>query len=83
MQSDRFSINWNDFLKGLIMAVIMPVLAIIQNSIANGELTFNWKLIGLTAAGGFVGYLIKNFLSDNVKAAQNTLEAAAKKEQNP
>lgn len=83
MQSDRFTINWNDFLKGLIIAVIMPVLAIIQNSIANGELTFNWRLISLTAVGGLVAYLIKNFLSDNVKAAQNTLEAASKKEKTP
>ena len=82
MNGDRFSINWNDVLKGLIVAVILPVLAVIQNSISNGELTFNWKLIGLTAAGGFVSYIIKNFLTDNVKAAQNTLEAAAKK-QNP
>lgn len=79
MKSDRFSINWNDFLKGLILAVIMPVLTIIQQSISNGELTFNWRLIGLTAAGAFVAYIIKNFFSDNVKAAQNTLEAAAKK----
>lgn len=78
MKSDRFSINWNDFLKGLVMAVIMPVLAIIQSSISNGELTFNWKLIGLTAAGAFVAYLIKNFFSDNIKAAEKTLEAAEK-----
>ena len=82
MNGDRFTINWNDVLKGLIVAVILPVLAVIQNSIANGELTFNWKLIGLTAAGGFVSYLIKNFFSDNVKAAENTLEAAAKKQGN-
>lgn len=79
MKSDRFSINWNDLLKGLIMAVIMPVLAIIQQSISEGMLTFDWRLIGLTAGGGLVGYLIKNFFSDNVKAAENTLEAAAKK----
>ena len=81
MKSDRFSLNWNDFLKGLIVAVIMPVLAIVQNSIAEGELTFNWRLIGLTAIGGLVAYLIKNFLTDNVKSAEKTLEAAAKKEQ--
>jgi len=81
MKSDRFTLNWNDFLKGLIVAVIMPVLTIIQNSISEGELTFNWRLIGLTAVGALVAYLIKNFLSDNVKAAENTLEAAAKKEQ--
>jgi len=81
MKSDRFSINWNDILKGIYMSVILPVLAIVQNSITNGELTFNWKLIGLTAAGGFVGYLLKNFFTDNVKDAEKTLDIAAKKQQ--
>ena len=80
MKSDRFSINWNDLLKGLVIAVILPVLAIVQQSIEQGQLTFNWKLISLTAAGGLVSYLIKNFLSDNIKAAENTLDAAAKKD---
>lgn len=61
--SQRFTLNFRDVLKGLIMAVILPVLTIIQTSISAGSLTFDWKLIGLTAAGGFVAYIIKNFLS--------------------
>ena len=80
MKSDRFSINWNDLIKGLYMAVILPVLTTIQQSISNGELTFNWRLIGLTSLAGLVGYIIKNFFTDNVKDAEKTLEIAAKKE---
>lgn len=80
MNSDLFSINWKDVIKGLVIAVILPVLATIQQSISMGELTFNWRLIGLTAAGAFVSYLIKNFFTDSVKAAENTLEDAAKKQ---
>jgi hypothetical protein len=61
--SKQFTLNARDFLRGVWMAVILPVLATIQTSISNGELTFNWKLIGLTALGSFIAYLIKNFLS--------------------
>jgi len=79
MKSDRFSINWNDLIKGLYMAVILPVLTVVQQSISHEELTFNWRLIGLTALGGLVGYLIKNFFTDNVKDAEKTIEIAEKK----
>jgi len=61
--SKQFTLNARDIVKGLMMAVILPVLTIIQQSISEGKLTFDWKLIGLTAAGGFVAYIIKNFLS--------------------
>jgi len=61
--SKQFTLNARDIVKGLVMAVILPVLTIIQTSISAGSLTFDWKLIGLTAAGGFVAYLIKNFLT--------------------
>jgi len=44
--SPQFAINWNDVLKGLIMAIGTPVLLIIQQTITSGQLTFNWKQIG-------------------------------------
>lgn len=61
--SKRFSLNWQDAWKGIKMAVILPVLVIIQQSIEKGEFSFDWKLIGLTAVGGFIAYLIKNFFA--------------------
>lgn len=65
-QSKLFSLNYGDILKGLIMAVGTPVLLIIQQSIANGEVTFNWKQIGMAAIAGGVAYLLKNFFTPPV-----------------
>lgn len=61
--SNRFTLNLNDLFKGLKVAVILPVLVIIQQSIEKGEFSFDWKLIGLTAVGGLIAYLIKNFFA--------------------
>lgn len=61
--SGPFALNLKDVLKGLIMAVLVPIVTIIMNSINQGTLTFNWKQIGIAAVGGFIGYLIKNFLT--------------------
>jgi hypothetical protein len=61
--SKQFSLNWQDLWKGLKVAVILPILVIIQQSIEKGEFSFDWKLIGLTAVGGLIAYLIKNFFT--------------------
>ncbi len=52
--------NLNTFLKGLGLAVIVPVLYTIAASLAAGSLTFDWKAIGIIAASAFVGYLLKS-----------------------
>jgi len=70
-QSKLFSLNYADILKGLLMAVITPVLVIIQQSIANGEMTFNWKAIGMAAIAGGVGYLLKNFFTPGSKTSDS------------
>jgi hypothetical protein len=59
--SKQFTLNINDFWKGLIMAVLVPVITIITQSLEAGTLTFNWKAIGIAAIAGFMGYLTKNF----------------------
>lgn len=61
--SQRFTLNLTDVWKGLIMAVILPILTTIQQSLENGVFTLNWKLIGLTALGSFIAYIIKNFFT--------------------
>lgn len=73
----RYQLRARDFIRGALMAVLTPVLYTIQASIANGELTFNWRTIGMTAAGGFVAYLLKNYFTDDVKASEKTLQQAA------
>lgn len=62
-QSPLFTINLHDVLKGLIMAILTPCLFIIQQTIENGKLTFNWQSIAMAAVAGGVGYIIKNFLT--------------------
>lgn len=61
--SEQFWLNAKDFGKALIVAVLTPVLLIVQQSIAEGSLTLNWKEIGMAAVAGGVGYLIKNFFT--------------------
>jgi|SRR5882757_4096486 len=67
----QFTLNVSDFVKGLIMAVLTPVFAIIADSINKGSLTFDWKLIGIAAIGGILAYLTKNFLSPTTTTISN------------
>lgn len=77
MKSTLWTLKTRDFLKGLVMAGLVPVFIIIQQSITAGDLVFNWKSIWMAAVAGFVGYIIKNFFTDDVKVAQKTLEEAS------
>jgi len=65
-----FKLNLRDFLKGALMAILVPVLYVIQTSLDAGVLTFNWKQIVIAAIAGFVSYLIKNLFTDDVKVAK-------------
>jgi len=61
--SKQFTLNFRDIVKGLVVAVILPVLNVIYQSIEAGSFEFDWKRIGLLAAGGLIAYLIKNFFT--------------------
>jgi hypothetical protein len=61
--SKKFSLNIRDFGKGLIISIGTAVLVVIQNSLADGSLEFNWEQIGVAAGGAAVAYLLKNFFS--------------------
>lgn len=62
-QSDFLSLGWRDFFRGLAMAILTPVFAILADSVERGELNFNWRLIVISAIGGGVAYLAKNFFT--------------------
>jgi dihydroxyacetone kinase len=62
-ESPLFTINWRDVTRGLIMAVITPVLFLVQQTLETGSLQFNWQKIGMVAVAAGVGYVIKNFLT--------------------
>ena len=61
--SDFLKLNLNDILKGLLMAILTPVVVIIQQSLDAGLFVFDWKSIGLAALSGGVAYLVKNFFT--------------------
>lgn len=71
-QSPLFTLNWNDALKGLLMAVITPALFLIQQALENGQFTFNWKQIGMAAIAGGVAYLTKNFFTPQAPVKEVT-----------
>lgn len=70
-QSGFLSLGWRDFLRGLAMAVLTPVVTLITNSVERGELTFNWRLIILSAIGGAGAYLLKNVFTKPDSFADN------------
>lgn len=63
MKSNFLSLNLSDIWKGLLMAILTPVVVIVQQSLEAGIFTFDWKSIILSAIGGGVAYLVKNFFT--------------------
>ncbi len=61
--SNFLSLNWRDIAKGLLMAVLTPVVVVIQQSLESGIFVFDWKSIGLASLSGRVAYLVKNFFT--------------------
>lgn len=70
----RYTLKIRDFLKAALIAIITPVLYVIQDSMSKGELTLHWKEILVAAISGFVAYLIKNFFTDDIKTARKIIE---------
>lgn len=59
-QSDFLSLGWRDFLRGLIIAILTPVLVIIQQSLELGVLAFEWESVLTVGIAGGLAYLLKN-----------------------
>jgi len=62
-QSNFLSLNWRDFLRGLLIAILTPVFATITTSLEAGVFTLNWHLIAISSIGGALAYLSKNLLT--------------------
>lgn len=69
--SKQFTLSLPDIWKGLLVAVITPVITIIMTSLNAGTLTFDWKAIGITALAAAVAYLVKNFLTPSAIMIKN------------
>jgi len=74
LKSDFLQLKGSDFLKGAILAVIVPTLVAVQQALQNPPIV--WKQIAITAIGTFIGYLIKNLLTNSTAAAVKTVENA-------
>ena len=65
--SNFLSLGVKDILRGLLIAVLTPVLVLIQQSIEAGNLVFEWKSLLIAGVGGGLAYLIKNFFTKPVE----------------
>lgn len=65
--SKLFTLNTKDFLKGLVMAILVPAVLIIQQSLDSGTLVLNWKAILMASISGALAYLMKNFFTSEPK----------------
>ena len=63
--SGLFTLGVKDFIKGLIMAIIGAIAAVVQTSIEAGNLNFDWKYMGKLALITGLSYLLKNFVTNN------------------
>lgn len=65
-----FSLNAQDFVKGLVVAVIGGLVAFFAPAIQSGQFSFDWTTIWHTAVASAVAYLAKNLLSPTPKTIQ-------------
>lgn len=80
MKSNFLNLNFKDFLKGLLTAVITAVSAYIYEVIQSADLTaIDWKFVGTTALIASIGYLTKNLLTNSDGEPLKTEEATGYK----
>lgn len=59
--SNQYSLNFKDFLRGLLIAMGTAALTVAQQSIDAGAFTLNWKVMMWAGLGGGITYLLKNY----------------------
>jgi hypothetical protein len=69
MQRSKFlSLNWRDFLKGLLLAVLAAVLTFVYELIQAGPIVFNKEFlitIGTISLSTALAYLLKNLFENS------------------
>lgn len=63
--SSFFNLGANDFIKGLLIAVLGAAAQIVSDTINSGSLDFDWAAIGKTALLAGIAYLTKNLLTNS------------------
>jgi hypothetical protein len=69
--SGLYSINWKDFLKGLLVAALTTPLTTLYTSLQAGSFNVDWKALGLVAAAGGLSYVLKNFFTPSQLVSKN------------
>jgi hypothetical protein len=72
MKSKFLSLNWHDLKKGLLIAVLTPVLVELQSVWSTGSISVSVAQLGVIALSGLVAYLLKNLFEgdDNLPTVQ-------------
>ena len=65
MKSKLYRINIYDFIKGLIIAILTPMLLEMQSYLSTGKLDIKIESIFAVGFSGLIAYLIKNFFTNN------------------
>lgn len=61
--SKKFTLVWNDFLKAFLVAALSAPVTELLTSLQSGNLSPNWKALGVVAVTSGASYLLKNFFS--------------------
>ena len=67
-KSKFFLLNWRDFSKGFIVAVITVLLTGLYQAIEAGQFPTSWaqwRVILIASLGAGIAYIIKNLLSNS------------------
>lgn len=83
----QFSLKVKDFLKGIYLAVIVPLLVTILEVIQAGSFNLDWESLGKIGISSLAAYLLKNFLTPTKvvveQPSQTTIEVAKRNPDDP
>lgn len=68
MNSQLFKIDWKDVVKGIVLAMLTAVVAWIVQALGTPGFSLSqvdWNEIGKIALTSGLGYILKNYLSDD------------------
>ena len=65
MKSKLFTLDLHDILNGFLVAVLSSVVGVVLESLNSGSFVFNWQTLFGAALIGGLGYIKKNFLSND------------------
>jgi Na+/proline symporter len=56
--SGKWAVDLRDIVKGLVLAVIVPVITVILQSAESGSFKLDWQAIATTALSALSGYIL-------------------------